>query len=54
MRQFLTNEEGERTAVVLPVGEYEKLLERAEDAEALRPPTRPSRRSLAARTKWSR
>lgn len=36
MRQFLTNEEGERTAVVLPVGEYEKLLERAEDAEALR------------------
>lgn len=36
MRQFLTNEEGERTAVVLPIGEYEELLELAEDAEALR------------------
>jgi len=36
MRQFLTNEEGERTAVVLPLGEYEELLERLEDAEALR------------------
>lgn len=36
MRQFLTNENGERTAVVLPIGEYEELLERLEDAEALR------------------
>lgn len=36
MRQFLTNERGERTAVVLPIEEYEELLERLEDAEALR------------------
>ena len=36
MKQFLTNEEGERTAVVLPIGEYEELMERLEDAEALR------------------
>lgn len=36
MRQFLVNEEGERMAVVLPIGEYEELLERLEDAEALR------------------
>ena len=36
MRQFITNEEGERTAVVLPIGEYEELMERLEDAEALR------------------
>lgn len=36
MRQFITNERGERTAVVLPIGEYEELLERLEDAEALR------------------
>ena len=36
MRQFITNEQGERTAVVLPIGEYEDLLERLEDAEALR------------------
>ncbi len=35
-RRFLTNENGERTAVVLPIGEYEELLELAEDAEALR------------------
>ncbi|MDP9440031.1 MAG: hypothetical protein M3P49_15040 [Actinomycetota bacterium] len=38
MRQFLINENGERTAVVLPIGEYEEMLERlelAEDAEAL-------------------
>ncbi len=35
MRQFLTNESGERTAVVLPLDEYEELLERLEDAEAL-------------------
>ncbi|HET7478451.1 MAG TPA: type II toxin-antitoxin system prevent-host-death family antitoxin [Rubrobacteraceae bacterium] len=36
MRQFLINERGERTAVVLPIEEYEELLERLEDAEALR------------------
>ena len=36
MRQFITDEEGERTAVVLPIEEYEELLERLEDAEALR------------------
>ena len=36
MRQFLVNEKGERTAVMLPIGEYEELLELAEDAEALR------------------
>jgi PHD/YefM family antitoxin component YafN of YafNO toxin-antitoxin module len=36
MKQFLVNERGERTAVVLPIGEYEELLERLEDAEALR------------------
>ncbi len=39
MKQFLTDENGERTAVVLPIGEYEELLERLElleDAEALR------------------
>ena len=39
MRQFLINENGERTAVVLPIGEYEELMERLElleDAEALR------------------
>jgi PHD/YefM family antitoxin component YafN of YafNO toxin-antitoxin module len=36
MKQFLTNEEGERTAVVLPIGEYEELMERLEDAEAIK------------------
>lgn len=36
MKQFLINENGERTAIVLPIGEYEDLLELAEDAEALR------------------
>jgi PHD/YefM family antitoxin component YafN of YafNO toxin-antitoxin module len=36
VRQFITNEEGERTAVVLPLKEYEELVELAEDAEALR------------------
>ena len=29
--QYLTDEHGERTAVVLPIGEYEKLLEGLED-----------------------
>ena len=36
MRQFLVNEKGERTAVMLPIEEYEELMERLEDAEALR------------------
>ena len=36
MRQFLTNESGERTAIVLPLEEYEELLELAEDAMALK------------------
>ena len=35
MKQFLTNEKGERTAVVL-LEKYEELLERLEDADALR------------------
>lgn len=29
--QYLTDEHGDRTAVVLPLGEYEKLLEDLED-----------------------
>jgi len=33
--RFLTNEKGEKIAVVLDMGEYEKLLEELEDAEAL-------------------
>ncbi len=36
MKQFLTNEKGERTAVVLPIAAYEELLELAEDAIALK------------------
>ena len=28
---YLTNEHGDRTAVVLPIGEYEKLLEDLDD-----------------------
>ena len=34
--RFLTNEKGEKLAVVLEIEEYEKLLEELEDAEALR------------------
>ena len=34
--RFLTNEKGERLAVVIEIEEYEKLLEELEDAEALR------------------
>jgi hypothetical protein len=33
--RFLTNDKGERLAVVLEIEEYEKLLEESEDAEAL-------------------
>lgn len=29
--QYLTDEHGDRTAVVLPIGDYEKLLEDLED-----------------------
>ncbi len=29
--QYLTDERGDRTAVVLPIGDYEKLLEDLED-----------------------
>lgn len=36
MRQFIVNEEGKRMAIVLPIEEYEELLELAEDAEALK------------------
>jgi len=34
--QFLTNEKGERIAVVISVEEYEKLLEELEDLEDIR------------------
>lgn len=34
--QFLTNHDGKRTAVVLPIGEYEEIMGRLEDAEALK------------------
>lgn len=33
--QYLTDEHGERTAVVLPITEYEKLLEDLEDLAAV-------------------
>lgn len=33
--QFLTDEHGERTAVVMPIAEYEKLLEDLEDLAAV-------------------
>ena len=36
MKQFIINEKGERTAVLLPIREYEELMERLEDAEARR------------------
>lgn len=36
MERYLTDEEGHRTAVVLPIEEYEALLEAAEDAEDVR------------------
>jgi hypothetical protein len=34
--QFLTNEKGERVAVVIGIKEYEKLLEELEDLEDIR------------------
>jgi len=33
--RFITNEKGERLAVIIEIEEYEKLLEELEDAEAL-------------------
>jgi len=33
--RFLTNEKGERLAVIIEIEEYEELLEELEDAEAL-------------------
>ena len=33
--QFLTNEKGEKTAVVLPVADYEKLLEDLDDLSVI-------------------
>ncbi len=35
-RQYLTNEKGERTAVVLPIEEFEELIEAAEQLEDIR------------------
>ena len=34
--QFVTNERGEKVAVVIPIEEYEKLLEELEDSDAAR------------------
>jgi PHD/YefM family antitoxin component YafN of YafNO toxin-antitoxin module len=34
--QFITNEKGERIAVVISMAEYEKLLEELEDRDAIR------------------
>lgn len=36
MKQFIVNERGERTAVVLSVEEYERLVEAFEDLEDIR------------------
>ncbi len=33
--QYITDERGERTAVVLPIGDYEKLLEDLDDLAAV-------------------
>ena len=35
-KQFLTDEKGEKIAVVISIKEYEELLEELEDAEAIR------------------
>lgn len=35
-RQYLTNEKGERTAVLMPIEEYEELIEAAEQLEDIR------------------
>lgn len=36
MREFVTDDEGRRTRVILPIEEYEKLLEDLEDLEDAR------------------
>lgn len=36
MRRFIVDEEGKRTAVVLPIKQYQRMLEALEDMEALR------------------
>lgn len=36
MRQFIVNEEGKRTAIVLSIEEYERLWEAAQEAERMR------------------
>ena len=35
-KQFITDEKGEKIAVVISIKEYEELLEELEDAEAIR------------------
>ena len=49
--QFITDEQGERTAVVLPISDYEKLLEDLEDlavvAERRDEPTIPHEQFVA-------
>ena len=49
--QFITDEQGERTAVVLPISDYEKLLEDLEDlavvAERRNEPTIPHEQFVA-------
>ena len=49
--QYLTDERGERTAVVLPISEYEKLLEDLEDlvvgAERCEEPSLPHEEFIA-------
>jgi hypothetical protein len=51
MVQYLTDEQGERTAVVLPLEEYEKLLEDLDDlaviAERRNEPTIPHEQFVA-------
>lgn len=34
--QFITNESGEKLAVIVPIKEYERLIEESEDMEDLR------------------
>ncbi|HYH87305.1 MAG TPA: hypothetical protein VEX60_17770 [Pyrinomonadaceae bacterium] len=33
--QYITNQEGEKTAVIVPIGEFEELLEDVEDLAAV-------------------
>jgi PHD/YefM family antitoxin component YafN of YafNO toxin-antitoxin module len=34
--QFLTNESGERVAVIIPIADYEEIIERLEDLDDIR------------------